>query len=247
MIKLFNQPRGLGDIMFLMAIAQNYAKLGHEIYWPIEKRYLNIAKHFPEISFVDYKRSKFDAGDKEIWERDGVHHIPFRFADELMGVPYYECMPSKYWFHNDQIAQRPEEIVLDWRNFNIVRDVRSEAALFKKILGVSYADFEKSPFDFVVINRRFRTSQTGVAEVTYEGAARVIELREVLGFTLIDWSSILLKAAEIRTVSTSINYLIEALPITCPIHLYLRKPDEVDFKTIEAILDFEKYEYYLHD
>ena len=49
---LINQPGFWGDLIHIMAIAQDYANKGHEVIIPVSTQYLSIQKNFPMIKFV---------------------------------------------------------------------------------------------------------------------------------------------------------------------------------------------------
>lgn len=47
------QTRGIGDIVIAAPIAQHYIALGHEVYWPVDSRFLpSVQAAFPDIRFI---------------------------------------------------------------------------------------------------------------------------------------------------------------------------------------------------
>jgi hypothetical protein len=48
---IINQFFGLGDIIFCMAIAEDYVNRGHKVIWPIESQFMGIQKHFPQVHY----------------------------------------------------------------------------------------------------------------------------------------------------------------------------------------------------
>lgn len=245
---IFNQFRGLGDILFIMQIAQEQVAKGNKVMFPVEPHYLEIEKHFPDIYFID--KNKINLPYKSQQEQNVQFNgetwrmIPFRFANDIMKVPYTDCMKAKYFYWdfyvNGSVPHGFEK--LDnwrrWSEYDIIHDFENEQKLF------NYLNPKNEKYVFV--NRNFRTNFSGKAQdMKIPSGVKVIEMRPLKGFTLIDWSLILEGASEIHSVGTSINYLIEKLDINCPIHLYKRLPEETNFDNYKYILT-EAYNYILH-
>jgi hypothetical protein len=117
-----------------------------------------------------------------------------------------------------------------WRESSWVRDTPKEDELFYEVMGLK--DGEK----FNLINATFRNDLSGWVSVQVRNDYRNVELKTLQGFTLLDWCKVIENASTIHTVSTSINYLIELLDLKASeIHLYVRKPDERDFRNIDYL------------
>lgn len=231
---VINQPRGLGDILFSMKAVLEFAN-GREIIWPVMSGMDSIGKHFPGIKFVDWKELKINYDLNTEYESEYGRVIPLRFSDSICKVPYYDCMKSKYlYFKNDWTL---------WKDIGLVRDFSVELDLYLDVLG-KHGIAEGEPYNLV--NTIFRTDQSGGVKINPDNGFKNVYMSEVKGFTLIDWSKIIENAEHIYTVGTSINYLIELLEVKAKsINLYVRRPDEVDFKNYEYILDKTK-PYILH-
>jgi hypothetical protein len=67
---------------------------------------------------------------------------------------------------------------------------------------------------------------------------RVIEIKKTGFFTLMDWGMVLENAAEIHTVGTALNYMldVDVLNIKCPMHIYVRRPKEVNFDNYNYLM-----------
>ena len=219
---IINQFQGLGDILFIMPLVRHWQSFGHTIIWPIIAEYLPIQKHFPGITFVEKSlvninyetRSSYDTGKGSIV-------LAFRWADFILKLPYTECMKAKYTMFNKDWTM--------WRQLTWDRDHEAEAELFYNVLGLK--DNEK----YTLVNRTFRTDKSGKSKINVPGT--VVELKSIKGFTLLDWSKVIENATEIHTVGTSINYIIEMLDLKAKeVHLYVRRPEEKDFKNYDYIL-----------
>ncbi len=226
---IINQPRGLGDIIFSMKAVLEFAN-GRNIIWPVVENFENIGKHFPGIMFVDWKKFKLDYNsNKQYYIEDGLV-VPLRYSDSLCGVKYNECMKSKHIYFGYDWQ--------NWKDIKMVRDNDSENILFDKMLSEYGIEAGEK---YNLINKNFRTDKSGVSNILPNNGLKNILMREVPGFTLIDWSKIIQEAEHIYTVGTSINYLIELIEIKAKtINLYVRKPDEKDFKNYDYILSESK-------
>ena len=248
---IFNQFRGLGDILFIMQIAQEEIAKGNRVIIPVESHYVEIGKHFPGVEIVDMNHISWDSNYKPFnYDNRNVCQvsnlawgdctiIPFRFANDILNVPYTDCMKAKYWYWDSELKKYcGMESWQRWRNFKFTRDEANEQKLFEML------NPKNEPFNF--INRNFRTNFSGKSPIKVNNGLLNIEMRPIKGFTLIDWSLVLERASSIHSVGTSINYLIEKLDINCPIHLYKRLPEERDFKNYDYILDQENKKYIFH-
>lgn len=219
-----NQYFGKGDVIFVQSLVKHVAN-GNKVLWPVMAQFVEgLNRAYPHITFIDVNGCGFDLTRQEQYE---VTHpvygecivLPIRFAGDMLKLLYNEVMAAKYQMYG-----------LDWRewrnNAMWQRDKKKEKAL-RKVVGKGD----------IVINRFFRSDSSGCAQIDAKG----IEMSTIEGFSLFDWCGILEEAKEIHTVSTSIIYLLEMLPITSEIHLYKRIPDEHDFKNVEYLLQRHKY------
>lgn len=232
---IMNQPRGLGDIIFCMKIAQDLVDEGHKVIWPVVPEYVGIGKHFPEITFIDWRLLNINYENKKQHDHFGSIVIPMRFADSICKVPYKDCMKSKY-----MLVDKDWRI---WDQLSFKRDPEAEISLEEIILkknGIKKGD------KYNLVNVNFRTDMTGIVNPEINNHLPCIYMTPEPGFTMIDWSTIIERAEIIHTVGTSINYLLELLTLQAQeVHLYVRRPDEVDFSNYDYILT-EKVNYIFH-
>lgn len=220
---ILNQPFGLGDHIFIQPIVQDYVKEGYKVVIPVIPTYVENNKHFPDCTLFDWSVLKLDYNRKEEYETNGMKVVPLRFADTILKMPFMDCMKSKYEYFKSDWHR--------WRESRWARDTESEEQLFTEILGLKPGE------KYNLINRRFRNDESGVVRIAVSNGLKNIEMRSIPGFTLIDWSRVIAEATTIHTVSTAINYIIELLDLKAEeIHLYVRRPDEVDFRNINYLL-----------
>jgi len=199
---LFNQPAGIGDILFLMAIAQKYHKEGHEIIWPTAVHYHNIQKNFPEVKFMrEGTFGLYDVYDakREIYEDDNYKVFPFRWADTIFNngkTNLTTGMADKY---------RMVNLPLDmWRTYEITRDYEMEEKLFAA-LGLHKGE------EYNLINE----NQTRIFQKTRinpnNGLKNVYMNRVEFEDNMLDWLGVMYNATTIHTVSTSLIWILDRL------------------------------------
>jgi len=223
---LFNQPAGLGDIFFIMRLAQKYHAEGHTIIWPTAVHYHIHNKNFPEVKFIPQDHfGLYDVYDakREIFEDDSYKYFPFRWADVIKngkGDPH-TCMKDKYWLVGEDY-----EI---WRNFKITRDHQKEDELFKE-LGLKEGD------EYNVINEN-QTRIFQKTEIKPNNGLRDIYMNIDPRYNMLDWLKVWYNATTIHTVATSSLILLESLGDLLPkeAHIYKRIWDT----------DHSWYDYYM--
>jgi hypothetical protein len=227
---IINAFHGLGDIIFAIPIYRKLIAEGHTVIHPYIDEYGPIWKHWPEITWIPRDLLKINYDDRKEVETENYKIIPLRWAgnqgkvDPLCMRAKYTMMSMDYW---------------DWRNVTWKRDAHAEEMLMQE-LGITYGE------KYAVVNTTFRHNRSGKVNITPPEGMRVIQLKQIKGYTLLDWGRVFENAAEIHTVGTSINYILDPnfLQVHCPIHLYVRRPDEKDFANYNYLL---KKDYVYHN
>lgn len=229
---IINQFRGLGDILFCIPLVREWINRGYSVTWPVESDYLNIQKHFPEITFVEKGKQKINYGSMKFETFKDSLVVPLLHANSILNVPYKDCMKSKYMLFGGDWNT--------WRSVSWQRDTDRENKLFYEVLGLK--DGER----YNLVNHKFRTDRSGKNQFTPPDGEKNVELQFMREYTLMDWGKVIEQAEKIYTVGTSINYVIEALDCKASeINLYVRRPEEKDFSYYDYILS-DKYNYILH-
>lgn len=202
-----NQFLSLGDILFLIPMIRELMAEGNTMLWPIDDRYFDISKHFPDVPFVkksDYPDLPYDS--MQMVQTEYGQMLPYRFAIEIMGRPLNKCMDSKY-----ELYRHDYKI---WRGLYWLRDKEAEKRLI---------DMLCLPDKFIVLNRRFGHEAKFMINVELpDNGVRIVEMNSIPGFTLIDWLGVIERASEIHMSNSSLNYLLELLPVKVPTHIYKR-------------------------
>lgn len=222
---LIVQKFGIGDAIFSMSAIRSLR--GH-ILWPVLPEYVEgLSRAYPEVFFFDFNLIKIDWNRKDRYELNGIDVIPLAHQD----APLKDCMKNKYLYFSADWTQ--------WkRNAAYNRDFSKEYQLFKH-LGLS--DGEK--FNLVNVNWGCWSPtvlKPGTNQANLQGVIgneyKIIPMDIIPGYSLFDWSTVIERATEIHTVSTSILFLLELLNLSAKeIHLYCRKPNEKDFRNVDYI------------
>lgn len=223
-----NQPAGLGDIIFSMSAVRQQASRYSRVYWPVDPQWVEgLNRAYPDIRFISRAESIINHESRqEQIVRDtplgDLYIIPLRFSDSLCRVPFKFCMKSKYSYFG-----------LDWKDWQkdgtFEHTEELEIALKGKLRGNALHK------QYVLINRIYKSDESGRAH-NIPIIDRAIEMRHHEGFSLFDWSKLIMTAKEIHTVGTSLIYLIELLKPTCKVFVYPRQPQHRDHSRYEYIL-----------
>lgn len=124
----------------------------------------------------------------------------------------------------------------DWADYvELRRDLAKEEALFK-LLGLD------DGVPYALINE---TCSSRTIPFPHRAPEKEIRLQMIEGYSLIDWSTVIERAARIATVDTSIVLLIEALKITgTPLHIVSRYQPP-SFRELQNVLKLEWLFYFL--
>ncbi len=226
MITIPLQFFGIGDVIFTQTLVSEMSAGTNKILWPVESQFVEgLNRAYPYITFVDKRLVNIDHNKKDDYIINGARVLPLRWADTNLNLPFSACMKAKYMYYQKDWTQWREKA--PW-----MRCTSNELALFD-LLGLKPGD------EYTLINRTYGSDSKLKVDIPVEG----IEMRTIESFSLFDWATVLEHATEIHTVSTSIIYILEMLPRlkAKEIHLYARKPHEIDFRNIDYILSVHKY------
>jgi len=203
---VINQFLSLGDILFLVPLIRELINEGNEVIWPIDEIYITIAKHFPDINFVRKNELNVPYDNPAMVYTNYGKLIPYRFASEIMGRTLKDCMRSKYELYGHNY--------LIWRNLYWERDKEAEKRL------IALLDLPND--GFCLVNKTFGHAAVHSIIPEVSGNYPVVEMRNILGFTLIDWLGVIELASEVHISNSSLNYLLELIELKCDVHIYKR-------------------------
>jgi len=225
-----DQPGFYGDIIHLMAIAQDYVNKGHVVYIPVPEQYLEMQKNFPTINFVlrdTFPNYEFYCSHSSIFEDDNFIYLPLKKSPEWNFGGSNRNMEKKYLFLN-----LPSQM---WRNIEITRDYNAENQLFN-LLGLKEDD------KYNLINEFHQKNDIKVL-INVINEFKNIYMCKIEGYNLFDWIKVMQKAQTIHTIGTAIIFLmdvIEAMPNEMHIN---KRSDRNDHATYDYLLE-KKYIYH---
>lgn len=224
------QHFGIGDVIFCQTAIRNKYP-GEKIYWPVLTGYVEgLNRAYPDIEFVDSAGHEAMLALKEFTVYKGFNVVPLRWSYEIIKVPFWQCMMSKYLLFNMDYEIWKDKAM--W-----VRDTEREQELFN-YLGLREGE------SFALVNTTFGSDFSGRVNIKIP-RTKTVTMRTIAGFSLFDWAYVIQKASVIHTVSTSIIYLLEMLELTAKvIHIYIRRPHESNHRNYDYLL--KKHRYYLH-
>lgn len=227
-----NQFFGLGDIIFTQQLAKVIAD-GRTILWPVFPQFVEgLNRAYPDVKFIDWKQLPIDYNRTGQYETDlaGIGPctiLPFRFACDMLQLPYDECMRAKYKLYGLDFEIWRDGA--DWR-----RDSMHEAHLYTQLAPIDDSSY-------VLVNDTFG-SDCKLSIIMPFVKKEEIFMEVLPTYSLFDWGGIIEEATAIHTVNTSIIYLLEMLELKAPeVHLYQRSIPGQSFSNIDYILKRHKY------
>ena len=225
---IIKQPAGVGDVFFLQKIAHMYRHSGHEIIWPLRDNIFWISEYISDITW--YKLSE--------WMKDSRSQI-FNYAgfDDNEDFVYIDCSTADRTFNTDPTRIMSAKFGLvgfdhkDWGNyFKFNRKKDKEDELYYDVLGLK-DDSEYSYVNDIVHTDIRKTGRLSNIEYEYP----VVDNRIVEGFTLFDWSKVLMNAKEIHTIPTAVCFIVDVIDTKAKVFYYPN--DERQYKDIIDIFN----------
>ena len=211
---LIKQPAGLGDIFFTQKIAHTLAEhYNCRVTWPILDEFMWVKDYLiaPNVDFIslssDFKhKNVYEQPISDVIEIEGnCLYLPLQHADwQIPG----SVLEAKYKMVNMDFE--------DWTDyFDFNRNEGRERDLFDLL--------ELTEENYIVTNRCFGSGKEGVCkQINFNTPLKVVEVDNIPGFTLFDWSYVMQCALQIHTVDTSWCYLFEKLALKNGVNMYSR-------------------------
>lgn len=219
---------GLGDVIFEQTLVRAF---NEPVLWGVQSNFIEgLQRAYPDITFIDTRLLNIDWNRKSEYEISGAKVLPLRWADQMLGLPYLQCMAAKYLLYGMAWEGWKDQAM--W-----IRDTKKEMEL-----SVLLASRHNINGQYNLVNTTFGSDSQLQIPIIVNNGLPTIHMRTIDGFSLFDWAYIIEHAATIHTVSTSIIYLLELLKLKASeIHLYPRKPHEQDFRNVDYLLTSHEY------
>ena len=231
------QPGMAGDLLFIQKIIKTYAAGGRRVILPVRQthKWVYDALVMPANVETPILEEDFEYRDEILFLADKIALSPieanaYTFLSLFFSWRYApeQTMDLKYQVSGVEMDGWADHVTLR-------RDLEKEERLFRELGlddGVSYA----------LINE---TCSSRTIPFPHRAPEKEVRLRMFEGYTLIDWSTVIERAARIATVDTSIVLLIEALKITDkPLHVVSRYQPP-SFRELQNVLKLEWLFYFL--
>lgn len=231
---VINQSAMLGDLLFIEPIVKYLTNLGNTIIWPVKDQYSWIKDYMP---YNIIKQSQYNIDYEDVNQRPD--YIPLRFSTPI----FRGTDPHSGEFHEHFMLDKYRllDLPLDlWRTLKWTRNIEKENQLFQ-LLGLSEGE------DYTLVNMFFKDvfePQPDMAAMEWNRNNKTVFMKPIEGFTLLDWTKVILQAASIHTVETSLIYMIEALPVTAELHMYCRYPYD---STLNGVKNFISDKWIRHE
>jgi len=208
---VINQIAAIGDLLFLEPMYRHYWRLtGNKPVVPVRDHLFWIADYIESATFVRMSQFNMDYENRVPSEI----YLPTRWANELVrninegDYSLHEFgMPDKY-----TLAKLDPEM---WIGLNINFNLKKGLELFNK-LGLKGQEY-------ILVNNH---SQAGIINIHPKTNFKIVAMRSMPGYTVLDWFYVMLHAKENHHVSTSTFYIFQSIKnqfvFETPVYIYAR-------------------------
>jgi hypothetical protein len=202
-----------------MTLVKNLAKEEYEIVWPVLDYFVDgLQRAYPDVKFVPKESMNIDYENFHDFENDEYRQIPLRYIGDITQTLWHECMYEKYKFYNMEFQS--------WKDLAYYhRNNEKEIELFNTL------GLEKNE-KYNLIAPFFGSQFQSKLDIKPENDYKNIELKNINGFSLFDWSYVIENATNLYIPNSAPILIVELLnPKAEEIHLYSRYPNEDHFLT----------------
>lgn len=195
---LLIQPGAYGDIFLCAPIAKWYFDKGYQVDWPVAKRFLSTLSYFDYVNPIELSEEILHSD----WLRSDVMKIipMIDSYDKVLNLADRGPHSTIQMFTEnfEQCKYRIAEVPFDEKhNLKWTRNLDKENALFTK-LNIT------SPYA-VVHNVDSKGGQASIPLIH----CPVVQVKEIQGYSILDWYSVFLNAQEIYCVESSVQQFID--------------------------------------
>jgi len=208
---LVNQPAGIGDILFIQPILW---QMNHLL--AIEDSLYPITEHLVGINTIKKSECKADLS------APNSEHLNLRWANQLFRN--YDL--NDHHDYENMMLDKYRLVNLDpmlWKTLKVNRNYERESVLIGTL--------NLKNKDFILINGH---SRAGEIDVSINSKTKIIYMRPLNCFTVVDWMGVMELAKENHHVSTSTFFLFEILKLNTPTYIYPR-PNEDGLRGISNL------------
>ena len=205
---LLIQPGAYGDIFLCAPIAKWYADRGYEVHWPVREQFISTLEYFDYVKPILLSEDSLHPD----WLRSDVMKIlpMINDYDKVINLadrgphPTAQKSDENFEFCKYRLAEVPFE---EKNNLVWTRDEEKEQRL------VELLDLPKN------YTLAHLTNSHGDEAPCPETNFPVIKVKEVKGFTIVDWYSVIKGASKVYCVESGVHQFIDGW----------LKPDDKDY------------------
>lgn len=165
------------------------------------------------IESADFRPMSQFKLDYDSMDNSNPDYLPLRFANQIVrGLSphdhsdYANTMPDKY-----ELAKLPLEL---WKTLQFTYNKELGVMLMAE-LGLKLCD------KFILVNENSQAGNISINPANPNGY-KIVKMREVQGYTLLDWTFLIKLAQENHHISTSTFFIMEFLKLKTPVYMYPR-------------------------
>jgi hypothetical protein len=214
--------RGLGDIVVALPIAQWFLRQKHEVYWPIDRRFIpHFVDHCPEINWLPVEPDKPDSrpngktdGSPRYFLQEPMDLLR-KAACERVHVLYHRILldpnlgPLSQALHFDQMKYALSDVPFSekWNLRNCIRRFpRRERELFTEMV-------PQKPYALVHLEASDQEAPFESAADYCEGLP-IVQIKEDPRWTIFDWLSVIEGASRIVMIDSVFSNIVDQLGLT---------------------------------
>lgn len=197
---VINQIASIGDILFIEPICRNIrTQIGKKPILPVRDHLMWLADYIESAEIIPMSKFSFDSDSDST---DNPNYLPLRFANPIIRKldkwdyrDYENCMPDKYELAGIELNH--------WLRLDIKFNFEKSLKLMT-LLGLNQRS------EYLLVNNNSQAGQIKISPYNPKGLP-VIEMKEVPGYTVLDWAAVILHAKENHHVSTCTFFIMQAL------------------------------------
>jgi hypothetical protein len=197
---VINQFHSIGDILFIEPICRHIWKTtGQKPVLPVRDHLMYLSEYIESAIFVRLSEFTFD---QDSMSMENPNYLPLRFANQVIRKlsPHDHSDLENMMLDKYTLAKMDPSL---WIGIDLKFN-NARALKLMKLLGITQSS------KYILVNNY---SQAGKVKIKPFNAHKfqVIEMKEIPGFSVIDWHLVILYAQENHHVSTSTFYLMQAI------------------------------------
>jgi hypothetical protein len=218
-----NQPYGIGDVLLIEPIARYYNNLGYRVDYWVNDEYIWIKDYIDYVNFISISKGYEDNKEKVISE----NYIYLPLIRKAISPP--ESWRETGWLYDKYLLANLDPKL--WSTYDFKRNKKKEAQLFNM--------YDLKENEYILINENSSISSRRIDISTDK---KIVKMKKVSEYSLLDWCYIIENCAEFHTVSTS-SLVVAFKVCKKPIIVYERISRDGSLFSVKKIFCAENIKY----